>query len=130
MPGPCPEEPRGNRLEDEMKKKRVKLLARILLIAVIPFLALLVKNRYDFGEWDPRSLPNRIGCYDRTYYVGPSSPSLMNGGQKPACAVSNSDNRTGRELFTSEPKGDLVPVVIYLKLSDGRYQQYILSGGQ
>lgn len=89
----------------------------------------LVRNRYNFGVWNPWSLPNRIECYDRRYYVGPSSPSLMNGSQKPAYAVSDSDNRTGKELFTSEPKGDLVPVVVYLKLSDGRYQQYILSGG-
>lgn len=101
----------------------------VLLIAVTPFLAMLVKNRYDFGVWNPWSPPNRIECYDRRYYVGSSSPRLMNGGQRPAYRISGSDNRTGKELFTSEPKDELVPVVLYLKLSDGRYQQYILSGG-
>jgi hypothetical protein len=28
----------------------------------------------------------------------------------------------------SEAKGDLVPVLIYLKLTDGKYQIYALSG--
>jgi hypothetical protein len=34
----------------------------------------------------------------------------------------------GKPLYMSEPKGSLVPVIIYLKLANGQYQVYTLSG--
>lgn len=113
-----------------MKRNLKKLLLLILLVALIIVLALLVRNRYTFGVWNPLSLPNRIECYDRRYYIAESSPKMLSNDKKPGYAISSADNLTGKDLYTLEPKGSLVPITIYLKTADGKYQQYVLSGGQ
>ncbi len=113
-----------------MKKNLKRFFLLIVSIAFILVLALLIRNRYTFGVWNPLSLPNRVECCDRRYYIAPSSPNSLSGNDKPGYLIPSSDNHTGKDLFTLEPKGELVPTVIYLKMSDGRYQQYILSGGQ
>ena len=112
-----------------MKRNLKKVFLLILSIAFIFVLALLIRNRYTFGVWNPMSLPDRIECYDRRYYIAHSSPQVLNGDISPKYSISSSDNQTGKDLYTLEPKDKLVPTVIYLKTTDGKYQQYVLSGG-
>ena len=113
-----------------MKRNLRKFTLLILSIAVVFVLVSLLRNRYIFGVWNPLSLPNRIECYERRYYIAPSSPQVLNGNKKPKYLIGPPDNQTGKELYAIEPKGELVPTVIYLKTVDGEYQQYVLSGGQ
>ncbi len=112
-----------------MKRNLKKFLLLIISIAFIIVLVSLFRNRYIFGVWNPMSLPNRIECYERRYYIAHSSPQALKDDQEPKCSISAPDNRTGKEVYIMEPKGELVPTVIFLKTTDGKYQQYELSGG-
>jgi len=112
-----------------MNKSLTKTLMLISWVALIVVLLLLIRNRYTFGVWNPLSLPDRVECYDRHYYISHSSPKMLDGDKKPLYSIDSSDNKTGKNIYILEPKGSLVPTIIYLKMKNGRYQQYILSGG-
>jgi hypothetical protein len=107
----------------------LKIFFITISIVVFIILGLVVRNRYSFGVWNPRRLPERIQCYNRRYYISTFSPKIFNENEKPIYAISTSDNRTGKDLYTKDPKGEYVPTVIYLKMNDGKYQIYVLSGG-
>jgi hypothetical protein len=51
----------------------------------------------------------------------------MSESEKPEYAISTWV-WAGKNLYMSEPKGNIIPVLIYLKLSNGQYQIYALSG--
>jgi hypothetical protein len=112
-----------------MKKTPKKFLI-ITLIALIIVLSPFLRSRYSFGVWNPLSLPDRIECYDRRYYIqsGPST-KILNENEKPTYKISFPANMTGKGLYTQQPKGEYVPIIIYLKLSNGEFQAYGLSGG-
>jgi len=112
-----------------MKKNLKKYSIMIFSIAFFIIFALLINNRFSFGVWNPFSLPDRLECYNRRYYISTSLPKILNEKEKPVYTVSSYDNKTGKDLYTQDPKGESVPVIIYLKLSDGKYQLYVLSGG-
>jgi hypothetical protein len=110
-------------------KKNQKIFLIIISIAFSIVLILLIKNRYSFGIWNPFSLPDRIECYNRRYYISSFPPQILNANEKPVYPISSSDNRTGKNLYTKDTKGEYVPTVIYLKMTNGKYQSYVLSGG-
>ncbi|MDP4147604.1 MAG: hypothetical protein Q8936_24575 [Bacillota bacterium] len=112
-----------------MKRNQKKHTKLILSAALFIIFAILIINRYSFGVWNPASLPDRVQCYNRRYYISTLSPKTFNEKEKPAYAISSPDNMTGKALYTQDPKGEFVPTVIYLKMSDGKYQTYVLSGG-
>ena len=112
-----------------MKRNGKKIILLILFLALILVFAPLLRNRYEFGVWNPLSPPDRVQCYNRRYYLTPSSPQALSSSKKPPYSISKADNQTGKDLYTLEPKGDLVPTVIYLKTANGTYLQYVLSGG-
>ena len=112
-----------------MKRNGKKIALLILFLALILVFAPLLKNRYEFGVWNPLSPPDRVQCYNRCYYLTPASPQTLNISKKAQYSIRKTDNQTGKDLCTLEPKGDQVPTVIYLKTADGTYLQYVLSGG-
>jgi hypothetical protein len=112
-----------------MKKYGKKIIFLILFLALILVFVPLLRNRYEFGVWNPLSPPDRVQCYNRCYYFTPASPQTLNISKKPKYSLSKTDNQTGKDFYTLEPKGDQVPTVIYLKRADGTYLQYVLSGG-
>lgn len=113
-----------------MKRNWKKILLLILFLALILVFAPLLRNRYEFGVWNPLSPPDRVQCYNnRRYYLLSSSPQMLSGSKRPKFSIGKTDNQTGKDLYTLEPKSGLVPTVIYLKTADGNYLQYVLSGG-
>ena len=98
-----------------------------LMISVSIFALVILVNRWAFGVWNPLSLPDRIECYGRRYYISSLAPKIMSESETPKYAVGLWD-LVGKPLYMTEPKGNLVPVLIYLKLSNGKYQIYTLSG--
>lgn len=111
-----------------MKKVREKTFIIISLIALIIMITIIVGNRALFGVWNPFSLPNRIECYNRRYYISNLPPKTLTGDEKPIYSISSLNNVIGKDLYTIAPKGEFVPTVIYLKMKDDKFQSYELSG--
>jgi len=107
------------------RKKIIILLSSVVLL----IMALFVGNRVAFGVWDPLQLPNRIQCYSRTYRKSATQPKVLTGEGKPTFSIFFWDNPTGKAVYTKDPKINSIPTVIYLKMSNSRYQSYELSGG-
>lgn len=110
-------------------RRILKIFSITITIVVFIVIGLIVRNRYSFGVWNPFRLPERIQCYNRRYYISTFSPKILNENEKPVYTISTSDNRTGKDLYTKDPKSEYVPIVIYLRMKDGKYQTYELSGG-
>ncbi len=107
-------------------KKRLIVISSLVLLIII---GVFIGNRYNYGVWNPHSLPDRIECYNRRYYITAHPPKIFAEDEKPTYPISFSDKRTVKALYTYEPKDRLVPTVIYLKTRDGKFQEYALSGG-
>lgn len=117
------------------KKITVKRILALLFVIVFILgyhfiFTPLLKNRAEFGVWNPNSLPDRMQCYKRSYHLETTPPQTLTGKERPSYSIRSTDNQTGKELYTKEPKGELVPTEIFLKTADGKYQAYVLSGGQ
>jgi len=111
-----------------MKKNLKKFLMISSSVTFFIVLALLIRNQSSFGVLNPFNLPDRLECYNRRYYISTFSPNIFNENEKPVHPISSSDNKTGKDLYIHERKGKYVPTVIYLKLNNGKYQSYELSG--
>jgi len=98
-----------------------------LMISVTIFALVILTNRWAFGVWNPLSLPNKIECYGRRYNISSLAPKTMSGIETPKYTV-ELWALVGKPLYMNEPKKTLVPVLIYLKLANGQYQVYTLSG--
>lgn len=113
-----------------MKRDRVIYV----LIAVMFFFSFVsLYNRYSFGVWFPFIDPNRIEFMDRTYYPsGIESENL-----KGKLVMVRSSFYWGRSLYVL--KEDYVSInspnlyktymKVYLEMSDGKFQTYVISGG-
>lgn len=107
--------------------KRGYLLISLIVTIVV---MMCLGNRLLFGVWNPLRLPERIHCYGRRYHISNFSPKTIVGNKEPKYELKFWDSWSGKALYMMEEKGELVPTVIYLKMSDGKYQIYELSGGQ
>jgi hypothetical protein len=108
-------------------RKSLKKYQRLMMVSISVFILVILANRWAFGVWNPLSLPDRIECYGRRYYISSLGPETMSEAETPKYAIGLWD-LLGKPLYMSEPKGSLVPVIIYLKLANGQYQVYTLSG--
>lgn len=104
-------------------KKYQKLVWILMSVVVLVILG----NRWAFGIWNPLSNPDRIECFGRRYYISNLDPISMSESERPEYTISTWV-WAGKSLYMSEAKGNIVPVLIYLKLSNGQYQIYALSG--
>lgn len=100
---------------------------KLILVLVSAVILVMISNRWVFGIWNPLSKPDRIECFGRRYYISNLDPISMSESERPEYPISTWV-WAGKSLYMSEAKGDLVPVLIYLKLTDGKYQIYALSG--
>jgi hypothetical protein len=100
---------------------------KLILVLVSAVILVMISNRWVFGIWNPFSKPDRIECFGRRYYISNLDPISMSESERPEYPISTWV-WAGKSLYMSEAKGDLVPVLIYLKLTDGKYQIYALSG--
>lgn len=105
--------------------KKLKIIIPVLLLTLM---VLLTGYRYFYGEWNPFVSPDRVECYSRRYYKS-GNPKELTEKERPSCSINSLNILTGKRLYSSEPKGEFVPTVIYLKVGDGKYQTYALSGG-
>lgn len=108
------------------KYRRYLLISVIVMIVLMMFLG----NRLLFGVWNPMRLPERIDCFGRRYSISNHKPRIIVGEKTPEYEIEFWDSWSGKALYMMEEKGELVPTVIYLKMIDGKYQIYELSGGQ
>ena len=109
-----------------MNEKIKKYVILALSIVVLSIVFTLFWNRYAFGVWNPFSLPDRVECYNRRYYIGQLHDEIINEKLYP---ISHRNNLTCKDLYTLKHENNLLPLEIYLKLSNGKYQGYVLSGG-
>lgn len=105
-----------------MKKKYWVIIAGILISVM-----LLGGNYLAFGVWNPFSTPEKLTCYGRRYNISNHAPKALNDSETPKYLMSHW-SWTGKSLYSAQPKDNLIPTVIYLKLIDGKYQIYELSG--
>ena len=106
--------------------KKFKIIIPITFFIV---LVLFTGYRYFYGEWNPFISPDRIECYGRRYYISHNSPKKLIGKEKPSYLINSLNILTGKRLYTTYPKGEFVPTVIFLDIGNGMYQTYALSGG-
>ena len=104
-------------------KKNKKLLVSLIILVMF----IIMGNRLMFGVWNPFSLPDRINCYGRRYYSSSLGPITMSGSQTPEYVL-GCWNCEGKSIYSMELKENLVPTIIYLKVANGQYQIYTLSG--
>lgn len=102
-----------------------QIITITLLFVLILFAGYLPGYRYFYGVWDPSILPDRIECYGRRYYISNNSPGLLS----ESYSIKSLNILTGKRLYTSHPKEEFVPTVIFLDIGNGMYQAYSLSGG-
>lgn len=114
----------------DSNKKNLRKKSLIIISILFLFIIISAGNRLAFGVWNPMSLPERINCFERRYYISNFSPKTIVGEKVPEYEIEFWDSWSGKTLFMTEEKGEFVPTVIYLKTSDGKYQIYELSGGQ
>lgn len=114
----------------DSNKKNVSKKSLIIMTILFLFILMSVGNRLAFGVWNPFSLPEKIDCYGRRYHISNFSPKTIGGNKEPKYELKFWDSWSGKALYMIEEKDELVPTVIYLKMLDGKYQIYELSGGQ
>lgn len=105
-----------------MKKKHLVIISGVLLSVM-----LLGGNYLAFGVVNPFSTPDRLTCYGRRYNISNLAPKALNDSETPEYWMSHW-SWTGKSLYSAQPKGNTIPTVIYLKLINGKYQIYELSG--
>ncbi|TXT16272.1 MAG: hypothetical protein FD133_1899 [Erysipelotrichaceae bacterium] len=109
-------------------KKSTKIRWTFITIEVVFLIVfLLACNHLAFGVWNPFSVPKRIYLDGRNYKISNFSPMTFSESENPEYSL-NEWVWTGKLLYSREPKGTIVPTVIYLKLADGKYQLYSLLG--
>jgi hypothetical protein len=99
----------------------------VFILGVIVSLILLGGNYLAFGVWNPLSTPEKLMCNGRLYRISNHAPKAIDD-EVPEYWMSHW-SWTGKSLYSIQPKGDTIPTVIYLKLINGKYQIYELSGG-
>ncbi len=81
-----------------------------------------------FGVWNPYNLPDRINCYGRRYYISNLEPTEVVKNQEQLQVIKWPDNLTLKKLYIDPKSVIKVPIIIYLKTNDGKYQCYVISG--
>ena len=102
--------------------KRLFIAFDVLLVAGF----IINSNHIAFGVWNPFDVPTRINIDGRTYHRSELEPMTFTGSETPAYSIKNWE-WTGKKLISKQPIGEDV-TVIYLKLANGKYQVYALSG--
>jgi hypothetical protein len=92
-------------------------------------LVLFAGYRYFYGLWNPFVSPDRIECYGRRYYISHNSPRVLNEEEKPLYPIKSLNILTGKRLYTSQPKGEFVPAVIFLDIGNGRFIKHMVYLG-
>lgn len=110
-----------------MKTKSTTLKRLFIAVDVLLLVGFILNsNQMAFGVWSPLDVPTRINIDGRTYHRSQLDPISFKGAETPAYAIKNWE-WTGKKLVAKQPIEEDV-TVIYLKLSNGKYQAYALSG--
>ena len=111
-----------------MKKKSSKIRWIIITLEAAFLIAFLFSsNHMAFGVWNPLSIPERINLVGRNYHISNLDPVSFTDSEVPQYPI-KTWVWTGKWLYSNEQTTDSLPTVIYLKLANGKYQSYALSG--